>query len=155
VSGFISQFKYQGKCQFGRVLGELLAEHLAHAYRGDAMPDLLIPVPLHTSRLRERGFNQAALLADQLGQAFDINVCHDLVSRCRPTRPQQGLGAHARRRNLGKAFVLTRDMPGSYRRIAIIDDVCTTMTTVRTIARLLHQHSPHLLAIHIWALARA
>jgi ComF family protein len=155
VAGFVSSFKYRGKGQYGKVLCSLLALHLDSRYQSNPLPDALVPVPLHPSRLKERGFNQARVLADQLGRALAIPVHPDLVHRTRPTLPQQGLGARERRRNLGHAFAVKGALPRDIRRIAIIDDVCTTMTTVKTIARLLHRHSPHPLEIHVWALARA
>jgi ComF family protein len=155
VAGFVSSFKYHGKGQCGRVLCHLLAGYLGSHYQSTPLPDTLVPVPLHPARLKERGFNQARLLADQLGRDMEIPVHPSLVHRIRSTLPQQGLGARERRRNLGNAFALKGDISRHSRRIAIIDDVCTTMTTVKTIARLLHKHSPHPLEIHIWALARA
>jgi ComF family protein len=155
VAGYIARFKYQGKCQYGKVLCSLLAAHLDKRYPALTLPDALVPVPLHPKRLKERGFNQARLLADQLGHKLGIPVHHDLVRRTRHTPPQQGLGARERRRNLGHAFNVPHTVPPQIRCIAIIDDVCTTMTTAGTIARLLQRHSPHRLEIHVWALARA
>ena len=155
VCGLVSQFKYRHKFQNARVLCELLLEQLHEAYSAHELPELLIPVPLHASRLRERGFNQALMLARQLGKDLDLPVNTNLVRRVRHTPPQQGLGARERRRNLNGAFALWGPIPKTVKSVAIIDDVCTTMTTVITLAKLLHRHARQPLDIHVWALARA
>jgi ComF family protein len=156
VSGLISGFKYQGHLQHGRVLGSLLAEQLAGCYQPHELPELLVPVPLHPARLRERGFNQSLLLARQLGAALAIPVASDLVARVARTPPQQGLSAQERRRNLRRAFHVSQTLQlQQFHSIALVDDVVTTMSTTRELARVLRRHGRDDLAIHVWALARA
>ena len=152
----VTGFKYRQQLVAGRVLGQVLESHIRNHYGSDTLPQLLLPVPLHASRLRERGYNQALLLARQLGDAFNLPVSHDLLNRVRNTPAQQGLNARQRKLNLKGAFSVPATTPlqgiGS---IAIVDDVVTTMTTVRMAALALHQASPLPLRIHVWALARA
>jgi len=156
VSGLISGYKYQGQLQHGHVLGCLLAAQLANRYHSHELPEVLVPVPLHPARLRERGFNQSLLLARQLGAALAIPVATDLVARVARTPPQQGLSAQERRRNLRRAFRVSQPQQlQQFHSIALVDDVVTTMSTTRELARVLRRHGRDDLAIHVWALARA
>lgn len=156
VSVLIHRFKYRDHLAAGYVLADLLAETVSARYRETPLPELLLPVPLHPARLRERGYNQALLLARQLGSTLGIPVLPRACSRIRQTPPQQGLSAWERRRNLRDAFMLSPEPDWrQLRRVALIDDVVTTMSTVTTLARLLHQASGGRIDVHVWALARA
>ena len=152
----VSGFKYRQNLAAGRVLGQVLETVLRDVYRDSPLPELLLPVPLHTSRLQERGYNQALLLARQLGATFDIPVNPQVLQRVRSTPPQQGLNAIQRRQNLRGAFaVADASALNDISRIALIDDVITTMTTLRMLALELGRASAAPLEIHAWALARA
>ncbi len=153
ISSLIAGFKYRAALPQGRVLGDLLAEHIRDAYRGRALPELLVPVPLYPTRLRERGFNQAVVLAQQLGRGLKIPVSPEALLRIRKTPAQQGLSAKERRRNLRNAFLSQMD-PCAYGSIALVDDVVTTMSTAHEIARVLRHSNPDL-QLHLWFLARA
>ena len=156
VSTLITRFKYQASLQHGSVLGTLLLEQLRKDYRTQPLPDLLIPVPLHPVRLRERGFNQALVLARQLGEGLQIPVAHNLLERVRQTQPPQGLSARERKRNLRRAFRLQHAaIPESCNSVALIDDVVTTMSTVHELARVLRHDCTHNLEVHVWCIARA
>jgi len=140
VDALITRFKHQGAWPLGRLLGELLAEHLRHAHlEGLPRPDLLLPVPLAGPRLRQRGFNQAALLARWLGAALHIPVHDDLLQRPRDTTAQQQLDAAARRRNLRSAFALADPRAVAGRHLALVDDVLTTGATAEALASLLRK----------------
>ncbi|MCX5876318.1 MAG: ComF family protein [Deltaproteobacteria bacterium] len=130
----IHRFKYQGKTaclpSFARLAINLplLAE-----MRG---VDWIVPVPLHPSRLRERGFNQALLLA----RAFfpkDRRVTVGLLVRLRPTEPQTSFNGAARRTNLKNAFAVIKPHRLAGKKILLIDDVFTTGTTANECARVL------------------
>ncbi|MES2606294.1 MAG: ComF family protein [Pseudomonadota bacterium] len=156
LSDLITQFKYQRKLEAGRVLTGRLISTLQHHYRAKPWPDLLIPVPLHPARLRERGYNQAALMGRDLSKALQIPLAVDAVHRHRATPAQQGLSARERRRNLRGAFAVNPDWKrASVQRIALIDDVVTTMSTVAEVARELQHHCDVAPEIHVWCLARA
>jgi ComF family protein len=138
VDALITRFKHHSAWPLGRLLGELLAEHLRHAHlEGLARPDLLLPVPLARARLRRRGFNQAALLARWLGDALRIAAREDLLRRPQDTAAQQGLDAAARRRNLRGAFDVADPQAIAGRHVALVDDVLTTGATAEALARLL------------------
>ena len=113
-----------------------LGEHLATIVVEVGTIDALVPVPLQRKRLRERGFNQAELLAHQVGVRMGIPVLSAL-ERTRPTRQQVGLSGIDRVANVGDAFgpVTSVDVTGL--RLALIDDVCTTGSTLGACARTL------------------
>jgi ComF family protein len=134
VKEVIHRFKYQGKTAclptfagFARNL-PLMAEMEG--------VDWIVPVPLHPSRLRERGFNQALLLA----RAFfpkDRRVVSDILTRIRPTAPQTSFNGAARRTNLKNAFGVVKPHRLAGKNILLVDDVFTTGTTVNECARVL------------------
>ena len=147
-----TRFKFAGDLAAGRVLAGLLAERARHDR--PAMPDLIVPVPLHVSRLRERGYNQALELARPLARTLGVPLRHDLLLRRRATAPQTGLDARARRRNLAGAFELaaTNALPLPPH-VVLFDDVMTTGATLREGARLLRAGGAT--RVDVWALARA
>lgn len=138
LDSLITRFKHQGKWPFGRLLGELLADALQHHFdEGLERPDLLVPVPLAARRLRQRGFNQAAMLARWLSKPLQIPCDEHLLRRTQDTPAQQALDAKARRRNLRHVFALAPDASVRRRHLALVDDVLTTGATAQTLARLL------------------
>lgn len=149
VDHLVRGFKYRGALAYGRVLATLLAQHLAIV--ADPRPQLLIPVPLHLARHRERGFNQSTELARRVGSLLDIRVDENASRRIRATEDQTQLSARARRKNVRRAFALA-GTPGADH-VAIVDDVLTTGSTVAEIARLLRRSG--IGTIQVWAVARA
>ncbi|OOV91739.1 ComF family protein [Pseudomonas sp. MF4836] len=153
VDSLITRFKHGAKWPFGRLLGELLSQSLHHRFNdGLPRPELLLPVPLASRRLRERGFNQAALLAQWLGQGLGIAVDEGMLLRMQDTPAQQGLDAPARRRNLRRAFSLADKARVGGRHLALVDDVLTTGATAETLARLLLDAGAH--RVDVYCLAR-
>jgi ComF family protein len=122
------------KFRSGRYLAPLMAEFLADALR-DARFDLLLPVPLSAARMRERGFNQAAVLAEHL--ATGTLAPHLLVRGDRPA--QHHLAARARLVNLRGAFACADPDQVRGRQILLVDDVVTTGATVSACADTLAQ----------------
>ncbi|MDD7218770.1 MAG: ComF family protein [Clostridia bacterium] len=100
-------------------------------------PDLIVPVPLHRSKLRMRGFNQAADLAVKLSQYTGIPADTSLVEKIRKTKSQKKLSAYERRKNLEEAFRVKRSLPGFT--ILVIDDVYTTGSTIDAMAACLRK----------------
>ncbi len=94
-------------------------------------PDLILPVPLHPTRLRRRGFNQSLLIARACFPAWRARIAPDLLVRRRATVPQAGLSGSRRRRNLHRAFALRQGEGLRRSRILLVDDVFTTGSTVR------------------------
>lgn len=116
-----------------------------------AMPQALLPVPLHRRRLVERGFNQSLELARHLGVLACVPVLRDGCVRIAHTAAQSGLAARHRRRNVRGAF--RAQALGGLGHVAIVDDVITTGSTVRELARMLRRQGVE--EVEIWAVARA
>jgi ComF family protein len=142
-------FKYRGILSYGRVLGCLLASHVAA--RGAPLPERIIPVPLHPSRHRERGFNQAHELAMPVSRSLSIPLDDRLCRRIRATDDQTELDARQRRRNVYRAFEVLGRM--QLRHVALLDDVLTTGSTASELARVFKQAGVK--TVEIWAVARA
>ena len=140
LDSLITRFKHQARWPLGRLLAELLARHLQHAFAdGLPRPQRLVPVPLARRRERQRGFNQAAMLARWLGGALQVPVDERLLLRTLDTPAQQGLDARARQRNLRRAFAVDARAELAGAHLALIDDVLTTGATAQTLARLLRR----------------
>lgn len=99
--------------------------------------DYILPVPLHLERLRQRGFNQALLLARAFFPGQKKKIRFDLLARQRMTRPQAGMSGHQRRLNLKGAFEVLKPEKIRRRSLLLVDDVLTTGTTVNECARIL------------------
>jgi len=128
-------FKYRGLQVLARPLGQLMVEQWA-AYHIPA--EVLIPVPLHPTRLAERGYNQATLLARELGTVTGLSVETDSLVRIRATAPQITLDAAARQENVQGAFECLDDrMTGC--RVVLIDDLCTTGSTLNACSTALRE----------------
>ncbi len=149
VDFLIVRLKFSGRLASARLLGELFAAALAE--RGDPPPDCIVPVPLHPRRLRERGFNQSLELARAAARRFGIPLWINGLRRVRHTLPQTRLDAHQRQTNPLGAFALGTPPPGS--RIALMDDVVTTASTIAECARVLRAGGTT--DIEIWAIGRA
>mgnify|MGYP000432419449 FL=1 len=122
-----------------RCYGEIFAAEMA-AELGDAVKqwkiEEIIPVPLHRSRQRIRGYNQAQILAEELGKRLDLPVNKDAVKRIQKTRPQKVLGSRDRIRNLKGAFGVTKSwIPKKC--VLVIDDIYTTGNTIHRVAKVL------------------
>jgi len=94
----IKALKFQGRLAFARLLGGLLGRMIAE--RGEPLPEMPAPVPLHPSRLRERGFNQALEIARSAARPAGLTVRSDSLRRIRATTPQTQLAGEARRHNV-------------------------------------------------------
>jgi ComF family protein len=138
VDSLITRFKHNAKWPFGHLLADVLGQYLQHRFdEGLPRPDALLPVPLARKRLRQRGFNQAAMLARWLNKSLDLPIEETVLSRIKDTDAQQDLDAKSRKRNLRKAFDLMPDAQVKGRHLALVDDVLTTGATAQALARLL------------------
>ena len=133
-----------------RILGALLSESIATVYAARALPQALVPVPLTRRRLRQRGFNQAALLARTTARALGLPSLHRHLARIRNAPPQRTLPRSARLRNVRGAFAVKRPIP--FRRVALIDDVTTTGATARAASEALL--GAGIAEVHVWVAAK-
>ena len=148
VSQLITGLKFHQQLHYGRLLGTLMGQRLLA--EGDR-PEVLIPVPLHPLRLRERGYNQALELARPVAQTLGLPLDIQLCLRSRPTLAQTELPATRRRANVRGAFTLSGAC--RYRHVALIDDVLTTGHTVGEISQLLKRAGVG--RVQVWTCARA
>lgn len=133
----IYRFKYAGRQEYAAYFGEQMAEYLGEFIKA-VQPDGLVPVPLHKSRRRKRGYNQAELLARALGERFHLPVYDKLLVRVKNTRPLKELNASQRQNNLKKAFKVAQN-DVKLKKLIIIDDIFTTGSTIEEAARMLRR----------------
>ena len=143
-------FKFRGRRALAAPLGELLVEAMEGRLPA-GVPALLVPVPLHPRRERERGFNQASLLARRVGRAWRVPVPDDVLVRAVATPSQTELDAPARRANVRDAFRLRRPELVVGRHVLLVDDILTTGATLSECARCLREGG----AVTVGALAVA
>lgn len=145
----IHQLKYRGISAAAAPLAGLMVE----GWRLWAAPvDLVLPVALHPSRVRERGYNQATLLARHLGRELGLPLREDALFRIRHTRPQVGLSGVERRTNVRGAFHAAPELVAG-KCILLVDDVCTTGATLDAAAGALFAAGAR--GVHAYCLARA
>jgi len=132
------------------ILVDFLAEELAS--RITSMPDCLIAIPLHPTRLRERGFNQSQLLAARISKRLGIPLLTDACQRVRDTPPQSSLPWKERDKNMRGAFSLSSSADITDKHVAIVDDVMTTGASLGELARTLKKAGAR--EMSVWVVAR-
>lgn len=152
LDSLVKAWKFNGDQVVGEQLGRLFAEGVVARLEqgGLARVEALLPVPLHRQRQQVRGFNQSEQLARHLAQALGVPVLDRVLIRERPTEAQSTLPFDQRRRNIRNAFRQIDDLP--CRRVALVDDVITTGSTVNELARVLKRGGAE--RVEAWALAR-
>ena len=134
----IHRFKYGKKIPLGKRLGQRLGETI----NDDSIflkSDFLIPVPLHNSRYRERGFNQSDILAEGISKVIGLSVLKSVLKRKKNTKDQTRLSPQEREKNVRGAFVVTEPERINGKKIILVDDVITTGATLSECARMLKQ----------------
>lgn len=137
VNQSIYQFKYHNR----RVFADYYASEIAGTYQEQLRqwkPEVIVPVPLHPGRKRQRGYNQAQILAEALGTYLKVPVSTKMVRRIRATDPQKNLGYRDRKRNLEQAFAAGQMMrvPET---VLVVDDIYTTGNTIDHVAKVLKE----------------
>ena len=133
IDRLVHRFKFSADLATGAYLGDALARAVAAA----PAPDLVLASPASAARLRERGFNPALVLARRVGKRLGVAVDAWGLVKVRHTPPQTGLDRGGRRRNLRGAFSVRRRFDGL--RVAVVDDVVTTGTTLSVLAAVLRE----------------
>jgi competence protein ComFC len=134
----IHRFKYGKKIPLGKRLGQRLGETI----NDDSIfleSDFLIPVPLHKSRYRERGFNQSDIVAEGISKITGLSVLKNVLKRKKNTKDQTNLSREQREENVRGAFVVSEPEMINGKKIILVDDVITTGATLSECARMLKQ----------------
>lgn len=150
IAQLITQLKFSQNLICGSTLSDLLLIFLKEKYEDQAWPEAIIPVPLHPKRLSERGYNQATELAKPLGKSLKIPMYLDICERVKQTTTQTSISERERQRNLKNAFSVTQSI--GLRHVAIVDDVLTTGSTTRAIAKTLKKNGVD--KIDVWVVAK-
>lgn len=146
IDRLISDMKYHNKLY----LTNFFAQQLCDKVKDRPLPDMLIPIPLHPTRLQHRGYNQSWEIARLLAHKLSIPVCHDALKRVRNTLPQASLPFSKRKQNLSQAFALGNiSLPDH---VALIDDVVTTGHTANMAGKVLQKAGVD--QIELWTIAR-
>lgn len=135
IKDSLYRFKYGGRQEYKDYYAGEIAARLGGKIRS-WKAEALVPVPVHRSKLRQRGYNQAGILAEELGKRLGLPVLTNYVTRCRRTRPQKSLNDEQRQNNLKKAFKICRN-DVKLDTIIIVDDIYTTGSTIDEMARAL------------------
>jgi ComF family protein len=147
INCLIQQAKFDENLTILTLLGKLMAQRLDYEHR----PDILIPIPLHPKRLRQRGYNQALELTKIIARHSRLPFSNHICRRIRYTTPQAQLDGRERETNLTNAFKI-QYLNQNWRHIALIDDVMTTGTTVDEVATVLLQAGVR--QVDVWCCAR-
>lgn len=146
IDRLIADFKYHQKLY----LGELFAELMSNELKRRCLPSLIIPIPLHPNRMRQRGYNQSYELAKALSKQLDLPTSNQYLIRTVDTQSQASVPFKARKKNIQHAFELVQtNVPGH---VALIDDVLTTGHTANAAAKLLRKAGAT--RIEVWTIAR-
>ncbi|WP_347989265.1 ComF family protein [Methylomonas sp. AM2-LC] len=144
----VTQLKFAQQYKNARLLGNLLAQHLASNAQ---FPESIIPMPLHINRYRERQFNQSIEIARHVSKKLAIPLDLSSCIRQRDTAHQTSLPAKQRHKNMHKAFQVIK--PLNVQHVAILDDVMTTGASVASLAKVLKQSG--ISRVDVWVCARA
>ena len=142
LQAIIHQFKYGSHPSLARPLARLIHTLWVQGCR-DRAPDMIVPVPLHKTRRKERGFNQALLLARHLSRWTQVPLMERVLVRHRSTAAQAGLSRGQRRRNIRGAFRVEDRAAVRKRAVLLVDDVFTTGATLNECARMLRKQGAH------------
>jgi ComF family protein len=151
VQAVIHRYKYNQANWFEPFLADLLIRQAAPTLRPNDW-DLIVPIPLHWRKLRERSFNQSLRMARQLSKVTGIPINARLLRRKKPTQTQTRLTRAQRAENVKRAFVYHSRNGLDGRRIILVDDVLTTGATASACAKLLMQNGASV--VDVWTVAR-
>jgi len=134
----ISEFKYNGRTYVGKDLANLIVIQCADFLK-ESFPELIMHIPLHEEKLKERGYDQAYILAVDIGKHLKIPVIARNLERIRQTQTQTHLHKKERAKNVKGAFQISHAESIKGRRILLVDDVYTTGATIRECAKSLNK----------------
>ena len=136
IAALIMSIKFQQNLCYTKLLGNLLASHVAQQYQHEPLPECIIPVPLYKKRLGKRGFNQALEIARPIAKQLQLAMPYKTCRRVKATKAQAETPAKQRANNVKDAFIVSTL---SAKHVAIVDDVITTGHTVAEVTRALRR----------------
>ncbi|MGI9227739.1 MAG: ComF family protein [Gammaproteobacteria bacterium] len=147
----VYQFKFNQKLNQGYLLAQLLIEYIENS--NSDIPEIIIPVPLHKNRMRQRGYNQALEVARIVSKEIGCELDYDVVYRDRDTSVQMDLPAKQRHKNVKGAFSIKENSTAlKNKQVCIVDDVMTTGNTVNEVAKCLKEVGVE--RVGVWCIAR-
>ncbi len=149
ISQIIQQLKYGRKLANSHILAEVFLSELRNAT--EIMPEALIPVPIHKSKIKKRGYNQSIEIFHHVAKQLHIPFEKTCCQKIKNTDSQSTLSAKERQNNIKNSFKIIK--PVNYKHVAIVDDVITTGATANELSRLIKQHG--VARVDIWACARS
>ncbi len=147
INHWLTQFKFNKAIALANWLGDELTKAVCLQQNS---VDAVIAIPLHDSRIRQRGYNQSRLIALRVAHNLSLPLIADAIIRHKPTDAQSGLSLKERQKNIKQAFSVVKELPAH---IALIDDVFTTGSTLNEVAFLAKQN--HCLNVYGWTVAHA
>lgn len=139
----ISNFKYRHKKEYAKFYIQEIIRNYGEKIKS-LSPDVVVPIPIHKSKYRERGYNQAEILAKGIGKELDILVLPNLLIRNKKTLPQKQLSDKERLRNLQEAFryneELADEFSGRLNKVLLVDDIYTTGSTIEACTNILKHY---------------
>lgn len=147
IAHLITNLKFNHKLIYAKILGDLMVAKLKQQ---NSLPELIIPVPLHKKRLKERGFNQALEIARPIAKQLNIPIDFNSCQRIKPTEAQSLIPAKQRQQNVKGAFIVKQEITAKH--VVIIDDVVTTGNTTKELSYTLQQAG--VTKIDIWCCAK-
>jgi len=150
INKFITRLKFHQQLYSAKLLGELLTNYILKHRSISEYPEIILPVPLHKKRLKQRGFNQALEIARPVSKVLNIPIDYTMCQRVKNTVAQSSLPAKERAYNLKRAFVMVEKPVVKH--VAIIDDVMTTGNTILEVSKVLSRAGVEV--IEVWCCAR-
>ncbi len=146
-------FKYERKRGVIRGIKKIMETYFSQNHFPFSLPHLVVPIPLYRKKLKERGFNQAELLARIIAEYFNIELSKNNLKKIKPTKSQTKLSASERIKNMKGAFVVKNKEEFCGKSILLVDDIYTTGATVKEAAEILKKAKTK--EIYAFTLARA
>lgn len=137
VKKSIYRFKYKGIKIYGEFYGEQMAEKYEDIIK-NWNPDVIVPVPIHKSRMRKRGYNQSQIIGKALSERLKIPIDENVLFREKKTQPQKKLSKNNRKKNVENAFKVSKNVV-KYKQIILVDDIYTTGATIDACTYVLKQ----------------
>lgn len=142
----IADFKYKGRREYGDFYTREIIKNLGTKIM-EINPDFLVPIPLHKSKERKRGFNQAEVIAQGISKELKIPILRNLIERNKNTLPQKQLNDVERLKNLERAFSISNkayiNLEKPIEKVLLIDDIYTTGSTIEACTKILLQFGVH------------